>query len=89
MQCAVHPDAAAVGLCVACSTGLCPSCSTRLQGRNFCARCLEKVSVAEPNHEASAPSTALRGLLATSVLISGVLALACVSGLGFLMYMVG
>ncbi len=89
MQCAVHPGAAAVSLCVACRTGLCPSCSTRLQGRNYCASCLEKVSLGEPDEDVSAPGTALRGLLAISVLVSGLLAIACVSGLGFLIYMAG
>jgi len=89
VQCAVHPGASAVGLCVACRTGLCSSCSTRLQGRNFCASCLEKVSLVESDEDVVSAGVVLRGLLAASVLVSGLLTLACVSGLGFLIYMAG
>ena len=89
MHCAAHPGSPAVGLCVACGRGVCPSCSTRLQGRNFCIRCLEEVSTAETSDDALSSGAGLRGLLVVTVLSSGIVALVGVSALGFLLYMVG
>ena len=89
MHCTAHPGSPAVGLCVACGRGVCPSCSTRLQGRNFCIRCLEEVSVAENTDDALSSGVGLRGLLALTVLSSGLIALAGVSAIGFLLYMAG
>lgn len=89
MHCTAHPDSPAVGLCVVCGCGVCSSCSTRLQGRNFCIRCLEEVSAAEAPDDALSSGAGLRGLLALAVLASGLIAIVGVSALGFLLYMVG
>jgi hypothetical protein len=42
MQCEEHPQSPGIGICVSCSCVVCAACTTRLQGRNFCARCLQR-----------------------------------------------
>lgn len=38
--CPVHPEQAAVGVCMSCGRLICADCRRRLAGRNICPRCL-------------------------------------------------
>ncbi len=43
MKCYVHPEADAVGTCVACGKFICAECNTEISGRNHCKSCVSKV----------------------------------------------
>lgn len=89
MRCANHAEHAAVGVCVSCRKLVCGACTTRLQGRNFCLDCLERRAAARPSETprlSSAGSTVGVGLLTVA---SVALLLGGLSGVGFLLYLVG
>ena len=49
--CAFHADREALGVCVACRARVCAECTTKVEGINYCVRCL-----AERAQEAEGPS---------------------------------
>ncbi len=89
MNCALHPEVPAIGVCVSCRRVVCDSCSTRLQGRNFCSTCLvRKADAAAP--EAAHESGVVASLGVGALAIAAMAALASAFwGLGFFLYMVG
>jgi hypothetical protein len=38
--CENHPQREAIGVCVQCRTRVCSECSTKVEGINYCVRCL-------------------------------------------------
>lgn len=38
--CENHPQREAIGVCVKCRTRVCSECSTKVEGINYCVRCL-------------------------------------------------
>ena len=41
MNCYVHPDREATGTCVGCGKFICAECAQPVQGRNYCAQCVQ------------------------------------------------
>lgn len=39
-SCENHPAREAIGICVQCRTRVCSECSTKVEGINYCVRCL-------------------------------------------------
>ena len=89
MQCATHPNTAAIGLCVACRAGVCGSCSTRLQGRNFCVLCLSKRTDSAVADQPVVAGMGLQGLVLVSAMLSAARVLVALSAMGFALYMMG
>ena len=44
IACANHPAREALGICVRCRTRICAECVTRVDGINYCVRCLETLA---------------------------------------------
>ncbi len=89
MNCSLHPEVPAIGVCVSCRRVVCDSCSTRLQGRNFCTGCLTRKADAaapEATFESGLLLKSTFGLLTVGSM--GLLASAFF-GLGFFLYMIG
>jgi len=89
VQCATHPTTAAIGVCVACRTAVCRSCSTRLQGRNFCVLCLSSRAESDHGEIDVVAGGGLKMLVLLSSMMSAVVLLASLAGLGFALYMMG
>ncbi len=89
MQCANHPDRAAIGICVSCQKVVCASCSTRLQGRNFCRSCLERRASRSAGEVARSSDGGTRIGTALLTLIAATLLVGAATGLGFLLYLAG
>lgn len=89
MQCANHPDRAAIGICVSCQKVVCASCSTRLQGRNFCRSCLELRASRQPGDVGRSSDAGTRAGTAVLTLLSAGVLVAAGTGFGFLLYLVG
>jgi len=86
VQCATHPQSPGVAVCVSCSAVVCAECTTRLQGRNFCAACLQLR--AGPDHREISPtsSAGVRRLLAVLVPMSTAVLFSAVALLGYLLH---
>jgi hypothetical protein len=89
VDCVNHPGVPGIGICVSCRRVLCDPCSTRLQGRNFCSRCMDLRGAGlrmPPSRPAgSAPRVAIVLLVALSFV--SLVGLAWLGG--FLLYLSG
>jgi hypothetical protein len=59
--CENHPQREAIGVCVQCRTRVCSECSTKVEGINYCVRCLAGLAQEggrslAPRHEPRAKS---------------------------------
>lgn len=79
IACANHPSREALGICVRCRTRICAECVTRVDGINYCVRCLETLATERtslPPPDAAAPPRAGIGwAVAGLVLLSSMTAL--------------
>jgi hypothetical protein len=41
-RCVNHPEREASGLCTRCRSAICQECCTKVEGINYCKRCLER-----------------------------------------------
>jgi hypothetical protein len=89
MRCANHADRAAVGVCVSCRKLVCGACTTRLQGRNFCVDCLARRGRGRAAEGPSKTRGASRVGIATLTALSAVALVGGLSGVGFLLYLIG
>lgn len=71
--CVNHAEREALGVCVRCHQLVCVECVTRVDGINFCVRCLEAIS-ARRSAPAPARTSRLQEAVST-VLLTGLLAL--------------
>jgi hypothetical protein len=56
--CENHPQREAIGVCVQCRTRVCSECSTKVEGINYCVRCLSGLARAGARSEPrGAPSS--------------------------------
>jgi len=88
MHCANHPDIAGIGVCIHCRKVVCASCTTRLQGRNFCVRCLQARAV-DSNDDIGTSSVAEGVGMLLAGALSALLLVGAFTGFGFLLYLAG
>jgi hypothetical protein len=74
--CAFHGEREALGVCVACRARVCAECTTKVEGINYCVRCLAQRARAEasPAQDKPAPSATAVGV--SALLWTALLALA-------------
>ncbi len=89
MRCANHAERPAIGVCVSCRKLVCGACTTRLQGRNFCLDCLDRRAAARPTDSPLRSGAGSRAGIAVLTALSAALLAGGLSGLGFLLYLVG
>lgn len=88
LHCANHLDRAASGRCVQCRTPVCAECSTRLQGINYCSRCVEaRARVATRRAIAPVGPWRSAAFTAGAILFSGAIFTALFYALGFFWFM--
>lgn len=69
--CAFHAEREALGVCVACRARVCAECTTKVEGINFCVRCLAARARAEAVPQGSPADTSVPTRLAIAI-IAGV-----------------
>jgi len=89
LNCAIHLEVPAIGVCVSCRRVVCDSCSTRLQGRNFCSGCLARKAEAAAPEASFESGLFLKGTLGLVTLGSMALLASGLFGFGFFLYMIG
>ncbi|MCP4871872.1 MAG: hypothetical protein GY898_24460 [Proteobacteria bacterium] len=89
MNCSLHPEVPAIGVCVSCRRVVCDSCSTRLQGRNFCTGCLARRADDAAPEVALESGWFLKSTFGMLTLGSMALMASAFFGLGFFLYMIG
>ena len=64
--CAFHAEREALGVCVACRSRVCAECTTKVEGINYCVRCLAQRAQMEamPSVAARPPSRLRLGVSA-------------------------
>ncbi|MCC7539557.1 MAG: hypothetical protein IT379_25250 [Deltaproteobacteria bacterium] len=67
IACANHPSREALGICVACKTRVCAECVTRVDGINYCVRCLETLATERTSLPPAAAETTTRGGIAWAI----------------------
>jgi hypothetical protein len=65
-SCENHPAREAIGVCVQCRTRVCSECATKVEGINYCVRCLSGLA-AQGGRTVGSRRSATR----TSVYVSG------------------
>lgn len=67
--CAFHAQREALGVCVACRSRVCAECTTKVEGINYCVRCLAQRarSEARPTHTASSKPSRARVVIGAFV----------------------
>jgi hypothetical protein len=65
--CAFHAQREALGVCVACRSRVCAECTTKVEGINYCVRCLAQRARSEAEPVTLAVSTS-RGRAAVGAL---------------------
>jgi hypothetical protein len=86
VQCETHPQNLGVAACVRCSVVVCSDCTTRLQGRNFCAGCLQRMASPEEQAIATRSNPGFRRLIAVLVPCSAAALLGAFVTLGYLLH---
>ena len=86
VQCETHPQNLGVAACVRCSSVVCSDCTTRLQGRNFCATCLQRMVGPEERSIPPRSNVGFRRLVAALVPCSVVALLGAFVTLGYLLH---
>lgn len=86
MQCETHPQNPGVAACVRCSAVVCSDCTTRLQGRNFCATCLQRMASPEEQTIPLRSTLGLRRLIAFLVPCSAAALFGAFVTLGYLLH---
>jgi hypothetical protein len=71
---------------VSCAAVVCAECTTRLQGRNFCAPCLQLRAGPDHREIPSTSSAGVRRLLAVLVPLSTAVLFGAVAILGYLLH---
>lgn len=66
--CAFHAEREALGVCVACRSRVCAECTTKVEGINYCVRCLAQRAQAEatPERSQQPPSRLTLGMSAVT-----------------------
>jgi hypothetical protein len=63
VRCVHHPQREGVGICVQCRQVICAECSTRVDGMNYCVRCLEQAAARPRAATPAGPRPVGAGLL--------------------------
>ena len=62
-RCANHPDRDGVGVCVRCRSVICVECCTKIEGINYCTRCLQRAAQQQRRPESRPISAGGQGLI--------------------------
>lgn len=72
-SCENHPAREAIGVCVQCRTRVCSECATKVEGINYCVRCLSGLAAQGGRARAARGSASRASVYITGSLYVGVL----------------